>query len=147
MKKQKQAVLVHRVRLGKRQRAPHKTAQSLTQNVVEPFNMTRLPLTFTRRPMLFCGKHLGIRLPEVGEQKAPLVAFRDALPQNAARLLASIPDGVSDDLPRSSALSQPDPTFVSPVVNERPHLVHLQHVTLFGLRQRLLQGRQARGFF
>ena len=133
MKKQKQTVLVHGVSLGKREGAPHKATQPLPEYVVEPLNMTRLSLPLTCRPMLLCGKDFGIRFPEVGEQQTTLVAFGNTLPQQATRLLASVSDGIRDNLTGSAALGQPDPAFVSPALDERPHLVHLQNVSLFGL--------------
>lgn len=147
MEKQKQTTVVHRVRLGERQRAPHKTAQPLAQNIVETFDMTSLPIAFACRPMLLGGKHLRVRLPEVRVQNSPLVPLRDALPQKAARLLASVPNSVGHNLARSSALSQPHPAFVPAPMDERPYVVHLQHVSLLSLRQRLFQRRQQCGFF
>lgn len=80
MEKQKQTVLVHGIGLGERQRASHKAAQALTQNVVEPFNMACLPCTFTPCAMLLFGQNLCIGRPKVREQNTPFVALRNTLP-------------------------------------------------------------------
>ena len=120
---------MHRVRLGKRERASHEAAQSLAQRVVEAFNVARLPRAFARRPMLLLGQCFRVCLPEVSEQHPLLIPPGNALPQEAASLLTSVADGIRHNLACPSALGQPvkrqrgalarpHPAFVSPVMDE-----------------------------
>ena len=109
--------------------------------------MTGLTRAFARGFMLLVRQHLLVSIPEVAVQHAPLVRLQNALPQQSASGFATVTDGVSDDLAGSAALGQPNPAFVLAATNERSKFIEFQNIRLFGLCQRLLQGRQLSGFF
>lgn len=126
MKEQAQAILVHRVSLGKQKRSANKAAQALTQNIVQPFDAARLRFTLTRRTVLVLRKNVRVRLPKVREQEALLVSLGDMLPQQAAGGFTSVGDGTGYNLARHSVLSQPQPEFVPTLADKRPHFVEFK---------------------
>lgn len=147
MEEQQQIIFMHGVRLRKRERLADKAAQSLSERVVETLNMAGLPIAFARRTMLCFWQHFGVSLPEIREHHTPLVSLGHTLPHQAAGGFNSVADGIGHNLARSPALSKPHPSLVSSVMDERPHLVHLQHVFLLSLDQCLLERWPCRGFF
>ena len=125
---------MHQVALGERKRFSDEAPQPLAQDVVEPFNTTRLAVAFARGFMLFTGQHLLVSVPKIAVHQASLVPLWDALPKQTTRLLAATADCISDDLAGAPALGQPNPTLVLAASNERPHFVEFKHVRAFGFR-------------
>ena len=147
MQKQKQANLVHLIVLRERKRPPHKPRQSLTQDAIKSFDVAGLPCPFARRSMLSFRQHFGIGGPEIRVQQTAFVGGRNPLPQQAAGGLASVADGIRNDLAGAAALGQPNPALVSAKPNKRPHFVQLQHVVRLSGGQCLAQRRQMACFF
>ena len=138
---------MHRVVFGERKRPPHKTSKPLAQHVVEALHMTGLARAFARRPVLLLGQHLGVGRPKVRVEQAALVTSGDALPQQAAGLLAATADHVGEDLPRPAALGQSHPALVLAPKDERPEFIEFQRLRLLRGRQGLSQRRQMARFF
>lgn len=112
MQEQEQTHPVHLVRLAERERLPDETRQTLPQRVVEALDMVGLAAALAAGDVLVLRDHLLVRLPKVGERHRSAQSRRDALPQQAARLLAPVANSVGDNLACAAAQRQPDPTLV-----------------------------------
>jgi len=138
---------VHFLCFRERERLSHEASQPLTQNVVEALNMARLPRALPGRSVLGFRQHLGISCPEVGVKQAYFVSAGNALPQQAAGLLAPAAEGVSNDLASATALRQPHPTLVFAPENKRPEFIEFQRIVALRGRQSCGQGQQFTRFF
>lgn len=95
------------VGLREGQPLPSEAGQSLANVQVPPLQMGGLAAAFLRRPVRLAGEDLLVGLPQVAKATAPAVALRDALPQSAAALCASVSDEEGHHLPRAPAQGNP----------------------------------------
>ena len=94
---------MHLVALAERERLSREASQSLSQRVVEPFDVVGLTFLFTDRPVMPDRNYGFVGVPEVGVSSSCAVAFGQAAPKDAAGHLASVSDGKSDNLAGAAA--------------------------------------------
>ena len=112
---------------GKCQRLPDQTRHTVTQGVVEAFDVVGKAAVFTCRDMAVFGEDLGIGLPIVRVADGRLsVGFGQRVPQSLRARPAAVTDMHADDGAGLPVQSQPDPLLVAFVADERPQLVAFQ---------------------
>ena len=69
-----------------------------------------------------------ISIPQITETLTTFITGRDPLPQKLASLLASITNGISNNLAGATAHGYPYPTFLPVFPHKRPHFVDFENI-------------------
>jgi hypothetical protein len=120
VQEEEQAKLVHLVFLAEAECLAHQASKSLTQRVVEAFDVIGLTFFFTHGPVLPLGKDGAIRLPEVSVGSLGTVGFGNATPKHTASGFTSVAQSAGDDLPSTTAQCKPNPALVRLTSHKRP---------------------------
>lgn len=101
--------------------------------------MVGLPLAFSNALMGIWREDQLIGFPQVTETLTTFIARWDTLPKELTGLLASVTDGIGNDLACSTTHGSPQPAFLPVFLHKRPHLVHFQHIFWLDRQERFLK--------
>ena len=133
--------------LGEGVRPAHQAAQAGAQGAKPAFDVAGLARFLAAAAMGARREGGGIGFPEIAARGAAPVVRRQGSPQVGGALLASVAQGVSDDLAGSSTERHPQPERVRLGRHEAPEFVELEHVALLSGQQRVGKGGQPGQFF
>ena len=127
------------ISFGKRQRFTDIASHALTERIVPPFLMRRLPGFFTNTPMGFLGKYRPIGLPKITGTDALAEHWRNAAPQMSTGTLTAVANHKGHNVTRASQQRRPEPAFVHAFPDETPGVIDVQHVLPLRSWKRLFQ--------
>ena len=135
-----EGIQVKAIRFRKGKRFAHKASKPLTQGVVEPLNVSRLP-TFLAKRLMVCAqmtKDVRIGFPKIAEGSTVAIRAWNPGPESPTALFTPVTDEEGDNLPGAPTERQPNPTLVLLAPDEASHLVEFQYI----LRCRRFKGGQ-----
>ena len=130
---------VHGLWFGERQGLAHEASIGLSQSVIPTFHMISLPFTFSDALVCLGWEDQWISIPQIAETLTAFITGRDPLPEKLTSLLASITDGISNDLACVTAHRCPNPAFLPVFQHKGPHFVDFQNILRLGWQQCLFK--------
>ena len=119
----------HILFLWKGERFSYQTTDSLSQSIVQSFNMIRLPSFFTN--FLMClGGNAVVWPPQVAKTRASKILWRQFAPQAFATLHAPINNEKGEYLLGSAALDNPDTNLIDLHLNKGKKFICFQNIIL-----------------